>query len=118
MKAINFVVRNGMGATQRGQLGGEGSATALDAGAHNEISLNLTQADVSGYQRLGNDLQMVLADGRVITLENFYAEGGEAANRLFLSADGYLNEVDLVAGENGDLYAQYACPSYIPIPTT
>jgi len=107
MKAINFVVRNGMGATQRGEVGTEGLGTSIDAGAQNEISLNLRQADIQGYQRLGQDLQIVLADGRVVTLENFYSDSGAAANRLFISADGYLNEVELVASEGGDLYAQY-----------
>ncbi|WP_223227929.1 Ig-like domain-containing protein [Lutimaribacter pacificus] len=77
---------------------------AVPGGA--EMSLNLRQMDLQGFSRIGNDLEIVLADGRVILLEDYYV-GGEPAARLFISADGYLSEVTLAEGSDGVLYAQY-----------
>ncbi|WP_339853238.1 Ig-like domain-containing protein [Roseovarius nubinhibens] len=72
-----------------------------------ELSLNLRQSEVKGYARSGGDLQITLADGRVIILEDYFGADGVPDSRLFISADGYLNEVTLVEGGNGTLYAQY-----------
>ncbi|WP_372520358.1 Ig-like domain-containing protein [Roseovarius sp.] len=72
-----------------------------------ELSLNLRQSEVNGYARSGGDLQITLADGRVIILEDYFGADGVPDSRLFISADGYLNEVTLVEGGNGTLYAQY-----------
>ncbi|MCK0150785.1 Ig-like domain-containing protein [Marivita sp. S6314] len=58
-----------------------------------------------GYDRAGNDLQLTLADGRVIVLEDYFESGG--ASRLFLSTDGVLSEVTFAQGDGGVLYAQY-----------
>ncbi|MEZ5713935.1 MAG: Ig-like domain-containing protein [Paracoccaceae bacterium] len=80
--------------------------TPIAAGAGQEISLNLRQSDIQGYQRLGNNLQITLMDGRVVMLEDFFGATGENA-RLFISADGYLNEVDLVQGADGAVFATY-----------
>ena len=107
MKAIDFVVRDGMGAVQRGEVQERGSVTRIDAGLDKEISLNVRQMDLKGYVREGSNLEITLADGRTIILENYFGEGGEPAARLFISADGYLNEVDLVQGADGVFYAQY-----------
>ncbi|MEX0364607.1 MAG: Ig-like domain-containing protein, partial [Ruegeria sp.] len=49
---------------------------------------------------------MTLVDGRQITLENYFNDVG-AANRLFISADGYLNEVAFVETTDGELFAQF-----------
>ena len=105
MKAIDFVVRDGAGSLQRGSVPIDQDATIALSGDQ-EVSLNLRQIDFAGQQRVGNDLVITLVDGRVITLESYFdAEG--PANRLFISADGYLNEVAFVAAEDGALYAQY-----------
>lgn len=104
MKAIDFVVRTGMGAVQRGEVAANNSTTTVDVASGSEISLHLRQFDVSAYQRSGNDLQVVLADGRTVVLENYFTSDGA---RLFISAGGFLNEVTLVEGDGGTLYAQY-----------
>ncbi|MEL6451945.1 MAG: Ig-like domain-containing protein [Pseudomonadota bacterium] len=105
MKAIDFVVRDGAGAIQRGVVPQDGNTSvALKSGQ--EISFNLRQIDLIGQQRIGDDLIMTLADGRTITLENYFNDVGEA-NRLFISADGYLNEVAFVEATDGELFAQY-----------
>ncbi|MEM8654376.1 MAG: Ig-like domain-containing protein [Pseudomonadota bacterium] len=105
MKAIDFVVRDDAGALQRGVVPVDGgTAVALTSGQ--EISLNLRQIDMMGQQRVGDDLVVVLADGRQITLQNYFNDTG-APNRLFISADGYLNEVTFVETTDGELVAQF-----------
>ena len=106
MKTIDFVVRDNAGGLQRGVVASEAKSHVIQAGAGQEISLNLRQTDLAGQQRAGNDLVLTLADGRVIMIENYFNASG-AANRLFISADGYLNEVSLVDAGSGELYAQY-----------
>ncbi|MEL6808806.1 MAG: Ig-like domain-containing protein, partial [Pseudomonadota bacterium] len=71
-----------------------------------EISLNLRQIDLASQQRDGDNLIVTLVDGRTITLENYFNDAGPP-NRLFISADGYLNEVVFVETTDGALYAQY-----------
>ncbi|UYV37789.1 Ig-like domain-containing protein [Rhodobacteraceae bacterium D3-12] len=105
MKPIGFAVRDGAGAVIRSEISADGSVTPISAGAGQEISLNLRQSDVQGYQRLGTNLQITLNDGRVVILEDFYGAGDSA--RLFISADGYLNEVSLAEGADGAVFATY-----------
>ncbi|MEO1650168.1 MAG: Ig-like domain-containing protein, partial [Pseudomonadota bacterium] len=105
MKAIDFVVRDGAGALQRGVVPIEGNTTvALSSGQ--EVSLNLRQVDLASQLRSGDDLVITLVDGRQITLENYFNDVGQA-NRLFISADGYLNEVAFVESTDGELFAQF-----------
>lgn len=107
MKAIDFVVRTGAGTVERGEVSADGSVTAINAGSGRDISINVRQGDVQGYQRLGTNLEVTLADGRIVMLEDFFAADGSQDGHLFISADGYLNEVTLVEGQSGEVYAQY-----------
>ncbi|MEB8386835.1 Ig-like domain-containing protein [Rhodobacteraceae bacterium KMM 6894] len=107
MSSINFVVRTGAGASQNGTMSVNGENAIIDVTQANEVSLNLRQSDIRGYQRMGEDLEITLSDGRVISLVNYFAPGG-GDSRLFVSADGYLSEVTLSEGEDGAVYAQYA----------
>ncbi|WP_246162137.1 Ig-like domain-containing protein [Roseovarius faecimaris] len=79
----------------------------IDAGSGQEISLNLRQSDIRGYTREGANLEIVLADGRLIILQGYFGEDGSAQSRLFISADGYLNEVTMIEGADGTVFAQY-----------
>jgi hypothetical protein len=106
MKAIDFVVRDGAGALQRGVVQADEPTTTINAASGQEISLNLRQVDMQGHARDGDALNIVLADGRVIIIDNYFNDNGEA-NRLFISADGYLNEVAFVDTSDGSLFAQY-----------
>ncbi len=106
MKAIDFVVRDGAGALNRGVVPGEAQTTTIQVTSGQEISLNLRQVDMQGHSRSGDDLSIVLSDGRVIIVENYFNDAG-ASNRLFVSADGYLNEVAFVETTDGGLYAQF-----------
>ncbi|WP_113912856.1 Ig-like domain-containing protein [Roseovarius dicentrarchi] len=106
MKAIKFVVRTRTGESTHGEVSIDGNNSIINVSGSHEVSLNLTQDDIGGYTRVGNDLEITLADGRVIELTNYFADAG-GETRLFISADGYLNEVVLVDGGDGALYAQY-----------
>ena len=106
MKAIDFVVRTGMDAVERGQVSASETVTKIGVSAGAELSLNLRQMDLQSFTRVGPNLEIVLVDGRVILVENYFAHPADAP-RLFVSADGYLNEVSVVEGGDGRLYAQF-----------
>ncbi|MGR3547620.1 MAG: Ig-like domain-containing protein, partial [Roseovarius sp.] len=68
--------------------------------------------DIQGYARDGSNLVINLADGRVVVLEGYYSAAGAPVSRLFISADGYINEVTLSEGGDGPVYAQYGPTEY------
>ena len=105
-KTIDFVVRGSAGGLQRGTVSADASNQTIVAGAGQEISINARQSDFASQVRSGDQLVITLSDGRVITIDNFFNDNG-AANRLFVSSDGYLNEVSFVDAGQGNLYAQY-----------
>lgn len=106
MKAIEFVVRDSAGGLQRGSISSQDTLHVIEAGAGRDISLNARRSDLMGQQRVEDDLVITLADGRVINVENYFSDIG-APSRLFISADGFLNEVAFVDAEGGAMYAQY-----------
>ena len=106
MKAIDFVVRGSAGGLQRGTVSADSLNQVIVAGSGQEISLNARQSDFASQVRSGDQLVITLTDGRTITIDNFFNDSG-AANRLFVSSDGYLNEVSFVDAGQGNLYAQY-----------
>lgn len=106
MSAINFVVRTRAGGSEHGTMSVDGDNAIVDVTQAHEVSLNLRQSDIRGYERVGQDLEITLADGRVLALVNYFAPGG-GDSRLFISADGYLNEVTLSESDDGAIYAQY-----------
>ena len=106
MKAIEYVVRDSAGAVDRGVIPANAETSKIVLESGREVSLNLRRGDLKEYQRDGDDLIVELADGRVIVLENYFNDVGEV-NRLFLSAEGYLNEVAFVETADGALFGQY-----------
>jgi len=107
MSAINFVVRDSAGNLQRGFLSGETGSNILNAGAGNDISLNLRRSQVMDYQRDGNNLVITLTDGRELVLSGYFPSGIEAPNELYISADGFMTEVALIDDSSAGLRAQY-----------
>jgi len=107
MRAIDYVARTSAGVSERGSVLAQDGVTVIPASQGQEISLNLRQTDIHGYSRDGGDLVITLADGRVVVLDDYYGGTGVAQTRLFISADGYLNEVSLIEGAEGTVYAQY-----------
>ncbi|MEM5519810.1 hypothetical protein [Sulfitobacter sp. AS59] len=106
MKTIEFVVRDQAGAVQRGMVSEGSTSHVIRAQTGQEISLNLRQADFLSHQRDGDDLVLTLVDGTVITIDNYFNDSG-VPNRLFISSDGYLNEMGFVVTGSSDLHAQY-----------
>jgi len=104
---IEYVARTDAGGAVRGAISDENARTGIPAGGGQEISINLRQFEIDRYNRSGNDLQITLADGRVVMLQDYFGADGTPQSRLFISADGYLNEVTLIEGEEGAVYAQY-----------
>ena len=107
MSAINFVVRDVAGNISRGSVAGEGVPSSLIVGAGADVSLNLNRGQVISYTRQGQALEITLIDGRVIVIEGYFTTEGVSENQLFLSADGYLTEVNLTQGAGADYYANY-----------
>lgn len=107
MSAINFVVRDVAGNISRGSVAGEDASSSMFVGAGADVSLNLSRGQIVSYTRQGQALEITLIDGRVITIEGFFTMDGVAENELFLSADGFLTEVNLTQGAGADYFANY-----------
>ncbi|ETW13456.1 hypothetical protein ATO8_05486 [Roseivivax marinus] len=103
MKTIDFVVRPRVGAVERGVVGDDATGFAISGRPGAEMSLNLRQADLRGFDRSGDDLLITLADGRVIVVEDYFGSEGT----LYLSADRALYEVSFDEAAGGVLLAQY-----------
>ncbi|MCH2164354.1 MAG: Ig-like domain-containing protein [Marinovum sp.] len=106
MNSISYVVRTSAGDLSRDVVLGESGATRLQMESGSQVSFNIQEGDVAGYRRVGGDLEITLADGRVVVLENYFADLSEEP-RLYLSSDGTLYEVFFAEGEAGTLYAEY-----------
>ena len=106
MSAIDFVVRGDTGALTRGSLGGNG-ANSVFVTAGEDISLNLSQANILSYSRDGQALQVMLVDGTVLTLVGFFGGDGAPVADLYVSANGALSQVNLTGGPDAALLVQY-----------
>ncbi len=106
MKPISFVSRGSTGSVEHGNVS-TGNITTIQAEAGADYSFNLRQSDISGYKRLGGNLEITLADGRIILIEDFFNVAGAPVADLFVSSDTYISQVSLVEGADGDLYGQY-----------
>ena len=60
MKAIDFVVRDDAGGLQRDVIASDSKLHVIQAGAGQEISLNMRQIDLKDHQRVDNDLVITL----------------------------------------------------------
>ena len=105
MRAVNYAVRGTDGDVIRETLD-QGNPASLKTTNSQQISLNLNPGEVQGYVQKGGDLHVLLANGEVIVLENFFAGPGD--KELFLSKEGYFTEVLLTSDANGTLTAQYS----------
>ena len=94
MKTIDFVVRPRVGAVERGVVGDDATGFAISGRPGAEMSLNLRQADLRGFDRAGDDLLITLADGRVIV------------------AGGYMNDDKPQCAQGQYYYWRVAIPRY------
>lgn len=108
MSAIEFVVRDSAGQIEHGNVAGDGAAASIIVSVDEDISLNLSRAQVQSYSRQGQALQVVLIDGRVIMIEGFFTPEGIPENDLYLSSGGVLAQVELAEVSDGFYYANYS----------
>ena len=107
VQAIDFAVRNSAGAVTHGIAGGEGS-NFIQIGSGEQISLNVAQSSVLGYERKGANLIVHLVDGSDVVLNGYYDVAPGQLNRLYLSSNGEVTEVLLGdAGTAGPVAASY-----------
>ncbi len=104
MNAIDYAIRTPAGAVQMGTVGSDGDGFVIPVDRGDQISINVSQNNLRGYDRAGDDLLITLADGRVIVLDGYFGNG--APVNLHLSAEGTLNSVQFVEAD-GVLLAQY-----------
>lgn len=97
MSAINFVVRDPAGYLQHGSVSDSKNSQTIDLAAGTAVSLDVRRLDVTGYIRQGDDLVLMMSDGRKIILEDYYGAGGDPQARLFLNEGGHLIEAEVSA---------------------
>ena len=115
MQAIKFVVRRGAGDYEHGLVldqvdTGQISLVSdeiMARGVPQGVSLHLARHQLTEYAREGDTLWITLADGRSIEIENFFAFDTALQNRLFISSNGQISEVNFEAGPEGTLLVQY-----------
>jgi len=95
-----------MGTTVQGVFA-EGTPARMNVSQTKDISLNLGRSAVESYARHGADLHIVLADGQVIVLENFFSSDATGGKNLFLSANDQFIAVVLEDKADGMLFASY-----------
>lgn len=105
--AIDFAVRSVADGVQHGQVAGPEQGNFIQMAPGESLSLNLSPGSVIGYTRDGDDLVIELADGRTITLADWFHPEGVPPNRLYLSTDGAITEVALTDAGDGFLSASF-----------
>ena len=113
VKSVDFAVRDVMGGVSRGVVSGDGASDFIQVGAGDNISLNLRKTSILKYVHDGEDLQIVLVDGRTITLAGFFDAPAGVENRLFISADGEITPVTLEETGDGVIFAEYGAPELL-----
>jgi len=106
MSTVGFITRDLSGTTRQSTFS-EGSPSLLNVTHSKDISLNLSASDIDSYVRRGSDLHLVLADGQILVLQNYYSNGTAGGKNLFLSEDGNFVEVVLEDKAEGALFASY-----------
>lgn len=104
MQTIDFVVHSDMGVVQRSAVSPSSGDNTVYVGAGQEVSMNLSQHQIAGYERDGSNLVITLSDGNQIVLSNYF-NADDA--RVFISSGGILTEVAFADEQEGVLYATY-----------
>lgn len=106
MSTVGFITRDLSGTTRQSTFS-EGSPSLLNVTHSKDISLNLSASDIDAYVRRGSDLHLMLADGQILVLQNYYSNGTPGGKNLFLSEEGNFVEVVLEDKAEGALFASY-----------
>lgn len=90
----SIAIRDGVGLIQRGAVNDSSNISELAIAPGDKISLNLRPGDVVGYEAVGEDLELLLADGRRLVLNGFFNADGDGVAKLYLNEDGHLLSVN------------------------
>lgn len=112
MSITGYIVRDAAGNLQQGNFA-EGSPSTIYVSHSKDISLNLSAAEVQGYERHGQDLHVILQGGEVLVLNGYFNESTTGGKNLFLSQEGEMVEVILEDRADG-----YLAAGYEPLDTT
>lgn len=105
--AIDFAVRDAAGGLQNGTVSGPEAGNFIQVGTGDSVSLNISPASITGYQRVDGDLVIELVDGRTVVLQGWYDQPA-GLQSLYLSTNGELEQVYLMDMGDGMLSASYA----------
>ncbi|MBV7407856.1 Ig-like domain-containing protein [Maritimibacter sp. DP1N21-5] len=97
MSAIPFVIRDAVGNLQQGSVTNSIDIQSITMPQASHVSLDLRRLDVAGYLRSGQDLVLLLTDGRKIVLEEYYGLNGDPQSTLYLNEGGHLIETRVSA---------------------
>jgi len=77
-----------------------------------KFSLNIDESDIVSFSRVGKHLVLMLANGEVIYIEEYYTF--DPPSQLFISKDGDMERVDINdTSEDGTLYVTYTSVSTV-----
>lgn len=107
VKAIEFAVRDDAGCVERGVVAGGGHGNVIRVESGDSVSLNLERSSVVSIQQQGDDLVIVLTDGRRIVLDGYFNEVPGDQNHLYLSTNSDMAEVVVAQTTNGSLFVSF-----------
>lgn len=106
MSYLSYAVRGADGVVVRGQTA-DFDQKVVSVRSSTDVSLNLSPADIVSYKQNGNDLLIELANGELVTLQDYFAGEMASERELFLSKDGEFHTVDLGATIDNQFIANY-----------
>lgn len=99
MSAIQYVIRDNAGILHSGAVFDSQVQSLISLNQGDRISLDIGRMDIIDYVRSGTSLELYLADGRRIVLENFFSGDDSAQGTLYLNESGHLLEVSIGAND-------------------
>ncbi len=84
MSTVGFITRDLSGTTRQSTFS-EGTPSTLDTTQSKDISLNLSASDIDSYARRGSDLHLILADGQILVLQNYFGQGTPGGKKHFFN---------------------------------
>lgn len=106
MSYLSYAVRGADGVVVRGQTA-DFDQKVVSVRTSSDVSLNLSPSEIVSYKQNGNDLLIELANGELVTLQDYFAGEMASDRELFLSKDGEFHTVDLGPTIDNQFIANY-----------
>jgi hypothetical protein len=85
-----YRVRDNIGVVREGSI----QSGTIPLGDIHQLSLNVSRNEVRRFIRRGKDLEIVLADGNIVTLQDFFVSiDGPEHTDLFISSNGEFSQI-------------------------